>query len=131
MSSVAELADVPPLNRSAVGSVVVGVGSWAVNTLIGGVLLIEFLTAPVSAGLSGLGPVIAVGLGYRVASLLLTVVALIVGFVLARRGLRRTRFARERGRVLAIVGLVVAWINVAVFVFGLLDTLALLAGSGH
>lgn len=123
---------VSSLNRSALWSVIVGVGVWAVNAAIGGVLLIAFVATPVSGGLSGLGPALLVGLSSRVLTLLLILIALIVGFTLARRGLRSTRFARERGRGLAIIGVVAAWINVASLVSGgveLFGTVSMLAGS--
>jgi hypothetical protein len=123
---------VSPLNRSALWSVIVGVRVWAVNAAIGGVLLIAFVATPVSGGLSGLGPALLVGLSTRVLSLLLTLIALIVGFTLARRGLRSTRFSRERGRGLAIIGLAVAWINVASLLSGAVEpfgTVSMLAGS--
>ena len=123
---------VSPLNRSALWSVIVGVGVSTVNAAIGGVLLIAFVATPVSGGLSGLGPALLMGLSTRVLSLLLTLIALIVGFTLARRGLRSTRFSRERGRGLAIIGLAVAWINVASLLSGAVEpfgTVSMLAGS--
>jgi len=132
MSSVGTPVAVPPLNRSALWSVIVGVGIWAINAAVGGALAIAFAATPAAGGISGLGPILLLGLSSRILTLVLTLVALAIGFVLARRGLRSTRFGRERGRGLAMIGLGAAWFNVAIIVFGaveLFGTLSVLAGT--
>jgi hypothetical protein len=89
---------VSPLNRPALWNVIVGLGVWAVDVVIGGVLMIKFVATPVAGGFSDLGPAVAVRLSSQVLTLVLILVALIIGFTLARRGLRPTHFAGERGR---------------------------------
>jgi len=106
-----------PLSRAALLSVILAVGVYLLMGVIDAALVMIFTRTPPSNDYSSLGPILLVGFASQVLWILLLLVVVILGLALGYRGMRSVRLAERRGRAVAVLGVVLGYLNLLMLIF--------------